>query len=78
MTVVRIAAAQPSVRTSDSARMRPRAHRFDEFREACASKLLERSPQEEVARAFQLFDLGANGHISAADLRVIAKQLQVG
>jgi centrin-3 len=49
---------------------------FDSFREVCAAKLLERSPREEVARAFQLFDLGGGGGVSAADLRVIAKQLQ--
>jgi centrin-3 len=50
---------------------------FDVFREACAAKLLERSPHEEVARAFQLFDLSGSGRIAVADLRAIAKQLQV-
>ncbi|KAI8473963.1 MAG: Centrin-3 [Monoraphidium minutum] len=43
---------------------------FDAFREACAAKLLERAPREEVARAFQLFDLSGAGRVGPADLRV--------
>lgn len=47
------------------------------FREACEVKLLERSQGEEVARAFQLFDIGCSGRVGPGELRMIAKQLQV-
>lgn len=41
------------------------------------SKLLERSPQDEVARAFTLFDLQQTGRITTKELALIARQLQV-
>lgn len=42
------------------------------------TKLLERSPQDELRRAFTLFDLQQSGRITAKDLVLIARQLQVG
>ena len=42
-----------------------------------SSKLLERSPQDEVKRAFTLFDLQQSGRITAKELALIARQLQV-
>jgi len=47
------------------------------FREVCATKLLTRTPSDEVARAFQLFDIDGAGRIGQNELRAIAKQLQV-
>jgi Ca2+-binding EF-hand superfamily protein len=41
------------------------------------SKLLERSPQDEVSRAFTLFDLQQTGRITTKELGLIARQLQV-
>jgi Ca2+-binding EF-hand superfamily protein len=41
------------------------------------SKLLERSPQDEIQRAFTLFDLQQTGRITVQELGLIARQLQV-
>lgn len=41
------------------------------------TKLLERSPQDEIQRAFTLFDLQQTGRITAKELSLIARQLQV-
>eukprot|EP00877_Chromochloris_zofingiensis_P013477 jgi/Chrzof1/8383/Cz03g08160.t1 len=46
------------------------------FHEVVASKMTERSPNDNIKRAFQLFDLNSTGHITANDLKLIAKQLQ--
>lgn len=48
------------------------------FSELVSSKVTERTPQDEVRRAFQLFDLTGSGRISLADLSAIARQLQCG
>jgi centrin-3 len=41
-----------------------------------AAKITERSPQDEVRRAFQLFDLNRTGKITLKELSLIARQLQ--
>jgi Ca2+-binding EF-hand superfamily protein len=41
------------------------------------TKLLERSPQDEIRRAFALFDLQQTGRITVKELSLIARQLQV-
>lgn len=46
------------------------------FQEVLTSKLIERSPQDEIRRAFQLFDLQQAGRITAKELALIARQLQ--
>ena len=47
------------------------------FQELIGSKVCERTPGEDLKRAFQLFDLTGSGRITARDLALIAKQLKV-
>ncbi len=47
------------------------------FHEVCAAQLLTRGTDEEVARAFQLFDIEGTGRVGPNELRAIARQLQV-
>ncbi|GBF93442.1 centrin [Raphidocelis subcapitata] len=47
------------------------------FTELCAAQLLSRGQDEELARAFGLFDISGGGRITAADLRAVARQLGV-
>lgn len=49
---------------------------YQSFCDVMSSKLVERAPQDEVRRAFQLFDLNHTGKITLKDLALIAKQLQ--
>lgn len=46
-------------------------------RQVLTSKLIERSPQDDIKRAFHLFDLQQSGHITVKELSLIARQLQV-
>lgn len=46
------------------------------WRELIASKIKNRTPEEEVHRAFQLFDLDGAGYITTRDLALIAKQTE--
>jgi len=46
------------------------------FNDLVGSKVTERTPQDEVRRAFQLFDLNHTGKITMKELTLIAKQLQ--
>jgi len=48
---------------------------FDSFKDVMSSKMVERSPEDELKRAFALFDLGNTGKITVKDLTLIAKQL---
>lgn len=48
-----------------------------DFLEVAGGKLLERGRGEEVARAFELFDLSGAGRVGPGELRAIAKQLGV-
>lgn len=48
-----------------------------EFLEAAASKLLERTPQEDAARAFALFDVAGRGRVGVEELRAVARRLGV-
>lgn len=49
---------------------------YQAFNEVISSKVVERTPQDELRRAFQLFDLNHTGKITLQDLTLIAKQLQ--
>jgi len=48
---------------------------FDAFRRAVADKLVERSPQDDMRRAFQLFDVHGAGRLDLASLRKVVKSL---
>jgi Ca2+-binding EF-hand superfamily protein len=48
---------------------------FDAFKQACISKLSERSPEDDMRRAFQLFDTNGTGRIDAFSLKRIIKSL---
>lgn len=43
-----------------------------------ATRILTRDPRDEINRAFDLFDEGAKGAISLADLRRVARELGEG
>jgi centrin-3 len=47
------------------------------FQELLGAKVCERTPGEDLKRAFQLFDLTGSGRVTARDLALIAKQLKV-
>ena len=47
---------------------------YDEFLEIMAVKIAQRSPEEELAKAFELFDMDASGRISLRDMRTICKE----
>jgi centrin-3 len=49
---------------------------WQSFNDLVGSKVTERTPQDEVRRAFQLFDLNHTGKITLKELTLIAKQLQ--
>lgn len=48
---------------------------FDEFKEILREKMTARSPEEDMARAFQLFDDDGSGKISLRNLRRISREL---
>ena len=48
---------------------------YDEFVDIMADRIASRSPAEEMAKAFQLFDEDSSGRISFRNLRRIAKEL---
>ena len=48
---------------------------FDEFIEIMAERIAARSPEEELRKAFELFDEDSSGRISFRNLRRIAKEL---
>lgn len=48
---------------------------FDEFVDIMAERIASRSPEEELQKAFQLFDEDSTGRISFRNLRRIAKEL---
>ena len=48
---------------------------YDEFLEIMAQRIAARSPEEELAKAFQLFDEDSSGRISLLNMRRIAKEL---
>ena len=45
------------------------------FKQACIQKLSERSPEDDMRRAFQLFDMNGTGKIDAFALKRITKSL---
>ena len=49
--------------------------RPEEFEEIMTNKMLDRDPDEEAVRAFQLFDIDGTGRITLKSLRRISKQL---
>lgn len=48
---------------------------YDDFFDAMKDKILEKNPQEEMKRAFQLFDDEGTGKISLRNLRRVAREL---
>jgi centrin-3 len=50
----------------------------DRFEALMATRILERNPEEEILRAFELFDEGGKGTITLDDLRRVARELQEG
>ncbi|KAL8988321.1 MAG: hypothetical protein Q9169_008575 [Polycauliona sp. 2 TL-2023] len=48
------------------------------FQALMASRILARDPEEEILRAFHLFDEDGKGKITLADLRGVARELREG
>ena len=48
---------------------------YDEFLEIMAQRIAARSPEEELSKAFDLFDEDGSGRISLRNMRRIAKEL---
>lgn len=48
---------------------------FDDFNEVMTDWMLDRDPQEEVFKAFRLFDDDDSGKISLRNLRRVAREL---
>ena len=48
------------------------------FLDTAAQRILARDPQEEIQRAFNLFDADGKGRIDLADLRRVARELGEG
>ncbi|KAK3676030.1 Calcium-binding component of the spindle pole body (SPB) half-bridge [Recurvomyces mirabilis] len=48
------------------------------FQHIAASKILARKPEEEILRAFELFDAEGKGRIDVEDLRRVARELGEG
>ena len=50
----------------------------ESFQTLMASRILARDPQDEILRAFELFDEGGKGKITHQDLRRVARELGEG
>eukprot|EP01026_Neomeris_dumetosa_P005813 TRINITY_DN1174_c0_g1_i2.p2 TRINITY_DN1174_c0_g1~~TRINITY_DN1174_c0_g1_i2.p2 ORF type:complete len:171 (-),score=35.46 TRINITY_DN1174_c0_g1_i2:148-660(-) len=48
---------------------------FDEFKDILESKILQRDPAQELAQAFQLFDVDNTGKISFRNLKAVVKEV---
>lgn len=48
---------------------------YDEFVEIMAKRIAERSPEEELRKAFELFDEEGNGRISLRNLKRVVREL---
>ena len=48
---------------------------YDEFLDIMARRIAERSPEEELRKAFELFDEDGTGRISLRNLRHVVKEL---
>ncbi|KAI8935240.1 hypothetical protein NX059_007828 [Plenodomus lindquistii] len=51
---------------------------FQAFQSLMAQRILARDPQEEIVRAFELFDEGGKGRITLQDLTRVARELGEG
>ena len=51
---------------------------FQSFQTLMAQRILSRDPQEEIIRAFELFDEGGKGRITLQDLTRVARELGEG
>lgn len=51
---------------------------FQSFQTLMAQRILSRDPQEEIQRAFDLFDEGGKGKITLQDLTRVARELGEG
>jgi centrin-3 len=51
---------------------------FQSFQTLMAQRILSRDPQEEIVRAFELFDEGGKGKITLQDLTRVARELGEG
>ena len=48
---------------------------YDEFVDIMAKRIAERSPEEELRKAFELFDEEGNGRISLRNLKRVVREL---
>lgn len=80
-------ASPPPVQTSSKAKQTAqqtyqapprRLLSFDAFQTLMAQKIVSRKPEEEINRAFDLFDEGGKGVITLQDLRRVARELGEG
>ena len=51
---------------------------LERFQAVMAERILVRNPEEEILRAFELFDEGSKGRIDLQDLRRVARELGEG
>jgi Ca2+-binding EF-hand superfamily protein len=51
---------------------------FASFQTVMAQRIIARDPQEEIQRAFELFDEGGKGRITLQDLTRVARELGEG
>ena len=51
---------------------------FQAFQTLMAHRIANRNPQEEIIRAFELFDEGGKGRITLQDLERVARELGEG
>ncbi|KAJ4371625.1 Calcium-binding component of the spindle pole body (SPB) half-bridge [Neocucurbitaria cava] len=75
------AGKQPAARQASREQYQPPARQllsFQSFQTLMAQRIVSRDPQEEIVRAFELFDEGGKGKITLQDLTRVARELGEG